>query len=885
MKWMLNFLRRRREDRELDRELQSHLEEKAGEFMDSGMPQHEAFEKARREFGNVALLRQESRDAWGWTRLETLLQDLRYSVRMLRRNPGFAVVAVLSLAVGIGVNATMFSLADAVLLRPLSVAQPGAVVTINSHSPANPAGNLSYRDYVDFRNRSHSFTGLVAYTFSNFGFSARRGDLAQMKVGYLVSSNLFRVMGIEPDLGRGFLPEEDEVPGRDAVVVLGHDFWEKDLGADRTIIGRKVRLNGIDFTVIGVAPARFTGLDQYFRPAMFVPLAMAPRLDSNHAHNLLEHRDNRGLSVKGRLKTGETVAHAQAELVAIAGALAHAYPDTNRDWSVAVTTEIEARIERSPPDSTLVMMLMTLAGLVLLVACANLANLLLSRSRARTREIAIRLAIGAGRMRLIRQLLAESLAIAIAGGLVSLPLAYGGAAFLGRIRVPTDLPFVLSIRVDERVMWFSLAVSLASVLLFGLVPALQASRTHLVPALKAADADSSGKQRLWGRNALVVAQVALSLVLIVVAAMLARGFSAELMHGPGFRTDHVVMMSFDPALVRYSDAQARQFYKQLLERSRATPGVKSAALTRVIPMAPDQHTENIAPEGFQLPKDRDGLNLFADTVSDGYFETMGVPIVRGRGIGAQDTADAPRVAVVNQEFARHFWPDRDAIGKRFRLDGASGPWVQIVGIAKTGKYLWIGEAPVDFLYLPLAQSPASRLTLVAQSFGDAATLVAPINEAVRSVDASQPVYDVRTMAESYRMRAIALPAILNQTVALMGLIGLLLSMAGLYGLMAYSVARRTREIGIRLAIGANSGEVARMVLGQAFKLAMTGLLLGLAFSFAAEKVVMTVFNSAARDPLAYVLVAPALLAVTMLAAWAPAYRASHVDPTRALRYD
>jgi len=885
MKWMHNFLRRRREDRELDRELQSHLEEKAGEFMDSGVQEQEAYEKARREFGNVALLRQESRDAWGWVRLETLLQDLRYSVRMLRRNPGFAVVAVLSLAVGIGVNSTMFSLADAILLRPLSVAQPGTVVTVHSHSPSDPAGDISYRDYADFRDRSHTFTGLVAFTFSNFGFSAKRGDLAQMKVGYLVSGNLFRVMGIEPDLGRGFQPEEDQLPGRDAVVVLSHDFWEKDLAADRSIIGRKVRLNGIDFTVIGVAPERFTGMDQYFRPAMFVPLAMAPRLDSNPAHNLLEHRNARGLSVKGRLKPGATVAQAQAELTAVAAGLARAYPGTNRDWSVAVMTETEERMQRSPSDSAAVMMLMALAGLVLLVACANLANLLLSRSRARTREIAIRLAIGAGRLRLIRQLLAESLAIALAGGLVSLPLAYGGAAFLGRIRIPTDLPFVLSVRVDARVMWFSLVVSLASALLFGLVPALQASRTHLVPALKAADADSSGRQRLWGRNALVVAQVALSLVLIVVAAMLLRGFSAELIRGPGFRTDHLVMMSFDPALVRCSDARAQQFYRQLRERSLTIPGVKSTALTKVIPMAPDQHTENVVPEGFQLPKDRDSLGVYADIVGEGYFDTMGVAIVRGRGIGADDTADAPRVAVVNEEFARHYWPNRDAVGKRFRVEGAHGPWVEIVGIAKTSKYLWIGEPPTDFLYLPLAQHPTPRLTLVAQSFGDAAALVAPLNEAVRSVDANQPVYDVRTMAEYYRVRAIALPGILNQTVALMGVVALVLAVAGLYGLMAYSVARRTREIGIRIAIGAKSGEVARMVLQQAFKLAMTGLLLGLAVSFAAEKVVMAVFNSAARDPLAYVLVAPALLAVTMLAAWAPAYRASRVDPIRALRYD
>ncbi len=443
---------------------------------------------------------------------------------MLFKNPAFTLVAVLSLAIGIGVNAAMFSLADALLLRPLSVSRPGEVVSVESKTPSEPCWRFSYRDYLDFRDRSKSFAGLVAFTTSTFGFSARPDDLPQMKMGMLVSGNLFRVMGVEPELGRGFRPEEYQTQGRDAVVVLGHDFWEKQLGADRSIIGRKVRLNGIEFTVIGVAPERFTGMDQYFRPTMYLPLMMGPRLAANPENNMLEKRDDRGLTVKGRLAPGVSMAQAQAELAGIAKGLEQTYPATNRDQGVAVRTELQARIESSPPDAALVAMLMALAGLVLLVACANLASLLLSRARARSREIAIRLAVGAGRLRLIRQLLAESLAIALAGGVVSLFLASAGAAFLNRIQIPTDLPIVFSVQVDERVMWFSLAISLISAALFGLVPALQASRTNLVPVLKAGDADSSGKQRLWGRNALVVAQVALSLVLMVVAAMLFRGF-------------------------------------------------------------------------------------------------------------------------------------------------------------------------------------------------------------------------------------------------------------------------------------------------------------------------------------------------------------------------
>jgi macrolide transport system ATP-binding/permease protein len=804
---------------------------------------------------------------------------------MLFKNPAFTLVAVLSLAIGIGVNAAMFSLADALLLRPLSVSRPGEVVSVESKTPSEPHGDLSYRDYLDFRDRSKSFAGLVAFTTSTFGFSARPDDLPQMKMGMLVSGNLFRVMGVEPELGRGFRPEEYQTQGRDAVVVLGHDFWEKQLGADRSIIGRKVRLNGIEFTVIGVAPERFTGMDQYFRPTMYLPLMMGPRLAANPENNMLEKRDDRGLTVKGRLAPGVSMAQAQAELAGIAKGLEQTYPATNRDQGVAVRTELQARIESSPPDAALVAMLMALAGLVLLVACANLASLLLSRARARSREIAIRLAVGAGRLRLIRQLLAESLAIALAGGVVSLFLASAGAAFLNRIQIPTDLPIVFSVQVDERVMWFSLAISLISAALFGLVPALQASRTNLVPVLKAGDADSSGKQRLWGRNALVVAQVALSLVLMVVAAMLFRGFRSELMGGPGFRTDHLLMMSFDPTLVRYSEAQTQQFYKQLSERARSTPGVQSAALTNVIPMAPMQHQETIVPEGYQLPKDRNSVSIYADTVDERFFDTMAVPIGRGRGFRESDTAAAPPVAVVNQVLAEHYWPNRDPIGKRFRLTDGHGPWVEIVGVAKTAKYLWIAEPPTEFLYLPLAQHPQTHMTLVAQSAGDAAGLVAPLRETVRGLDANQPVYDVRTMADFYRMRAVSVPTMIIETVGAMGLIGLLLAMVGLYGLMAYSVARRTREIGIRMAIGADRASVVRMVLRQGLTLALTGLAIGLVASFAAESAVNAVFSSTGRDPLAYLLVAPALLAVIMLAAWIPAHRASLVDPMRALRYE
>jgi macrolide transport system ATP-binding/permease protein len=879
------FFGRNRQDEELSEEVREHLEMEEQENRESGMSPEEAHFAALRKFGNVVQTQEDSREMWRWTWLETWVQDIRFAFRMLVRNRSFTVVAVLSLAIGIGVNSALFSLADALVLRPLSVSHPGEVVTVVSKSPSDSMGDISYPDYKDFRDRSKTMDGLVAFTLTDFGFAAKPGELPQMKTGMLVSGNLFSSMGVDPELGRGFRPEEDEVLGRDAVVVLGHDFWVTQLGADRSIIGKTVRVNGIDLTVIGVAPERFTGMDQMLRPNLYVPLMMAPRLDANPARKMLENRGDRGLGVKGRLKPGVSLAQAQAELVTIARGLEQAYPATNKDQSITVMTELQARVTRDPPDSGLVAMLMALSAIVLLVACANLANLQLSRARARTREIAIRLAVGAGRMRLVRQLMAESLVVALAGGAVSLIFADAGIRFLSCIQVPTDLPLVLSIKLDQRALLFGLAVSLLSSVLFGLAPALQASRTDLVSSLKSADADNSGRQRLWGRKALVVAQVALSLVLMAVATMLFHGFHSMLAGGPGFRTDHLVMMSFDPGLVRFNDQQVQQFYKQLGERARSTPGVKSAALARVIPMAPNQHTENIVPEGFQFTKDRTSETVFANIVDNGFFETMAVPLVRGRSFSGGDQANAPLVAVVNDELAQHYWPNQDAIGKRFRLNDSKGPWAEIVGIAKTGKYLWVGEGPTPFLYLPVAQHPQPRLTLVAESIGDAASLVAPLREMVRGLDPNQPVYGVRTMSDFYQMRAVSVPLMINEMVGAMGLIGLLLAMVGLYGLMAYTVSRRTREIGIRMAIGADQGSVVRMFMRQGLNLALIGLAIGLVASFAAETGVNAVFSTTKRDPLAYLIVAPALLAVTMLAAWVPARRASRVDPTRALRFE
>lgn len=880
--------RRRRDEDDLDNEIRDYIERETKENIEAGMAPEQARHAALRKFGRPVLnVKEDTRAVWGWVWLERIWQDLRHGRRMLAKNPGFTLVAVASLAIGIGANTAMFSFADALLLRPLAVVHPSEVVTVGSASSLDSFTSIvaSYRDYLDLRDQSKSFDGLVGFTDSPYGFATRRDELPKMKLGTLATSNFFRVMGVEPELGRGFLPEENQAPGRDAVMVLDHDFWENQFSADRSVLGRKVWVGGIEFTIIGVTPARFTGLNRYLRSEFYIPVMMWPRLVNNPKDRPLEARDNRSLFIKGRLKRGVTLAQAQAELAAIGKNLERAYPDTNRNQNVVVRTELEARIMQSPIDAQMVAMVGVLAIAVLLVACANVAGLLTSRAPNRAREIAVRLAIGAGRPRLIRQLLTESLLLAVLGGLAGLGIGYAGVIFFRQIQVPSDLPFKISVNLDQRVLLFSLLVAVASVVLFGLAPAIQTTRTDLVSALKSSTGDTRDRRSRWGRNLLVCGQVAISLVLLVVTTFIYRGFRNELSVDPGVRKDHLLMMTFDPRLVRYNDAQTAEFFRQVVERARSVAGVKSAALTASIPLGTDQDGATILPEGYRFPAGKEAADMFSDTADENYFDTGGIHILRGRGFRATDTANSPRVAVVNEEVAKHYWPGRDPIGKRFRLDDRNGPWAEIVGVAKTVKYLWIAEAPTEFLYLPLAQHPRQRMILLTESFGDPASLAAPLREMVRGLDANQPIFDVRTYDDYYHYRAIKTPSLIVQTVAAMGVMGLVLAMVGLYGLVSHAAGRRTREIGIRMAIGAQRSSVLRLVMRQGLILALSGVGVGLVASFGAERVLQGIFSGSGVDFPTYLMVVPFLLAVTMLAAYIPARRASRLDPTKALHYE
>ncbi len=818
-----------------------------------------------------------------------MLTPLRHALRMLRKNPGFTLVAVCSLGIGIGATSASFSIADVLLLRPLPVLEPSRVVSV---TPAKMGAfgadtAISYPDYRDFRDNNRTFDGLIAAGFSRFGFSPNATELPKIAYGVFVSGNFFRTLGVQPALGRAFLDSEDQAVGRDAVVVLGHDFWVSQFNANPSVVGSTIRLNGVECTIVGVASAQFTGIDnQDFKPSLFAPLATSPRLNQQ---NTLERRDIRWLTVKGRLKSGIGIAQAQADLASIARRLEQLYPVTNRDQKIQVQTEFQLRVKEVPPDLGIAAMQGLLALCVLLVACANVAGLLLSRARARSREMAVRLAIGAGRGALIRQLLLENLLIALAGGLAGLSLDYANVSLYNSLPIATDVPIDAHAAVDHRVLLFTIVAALLSTFLFGLAPALQTTRLDLVPALKAADADSGGRRRLSGRNLIVAGQVALSLVLLIVSVVIWQGFRNQYQQGTGFRTDHLYLTTFDTKPSHYSEEQTRRFYKDLLEKTRLAPGVRSAALTSVVPLGNGFGSTGVLPEGYALPRGEQIPAVSNAYVSDGYFATMAIPIEQGRGFLESDRADTPLVAVVNTAFAEHYWPNHlghgsDAIGKRFHVGDATGALAEVVGIARAGKYIWIAEAPREFVYFPYTQSRPSALTVVAESTApDAGTLAPVLREVVRNIDPAMPYANARTMQDFFSQRATKITNTIVEVVASLGMMGLVLALVGLYALVAYSVSRRSREIGIRMAIGADRQGVLRMVLRQGLILGSIGAGAGLILSVFACRALTSALWIGRLNWALLPAVAVPLLLVTLLAAYVPARRASLIDPMRALR--
>jgi predicted permease len=869
-----------RSDEDLEAELRSHLELAEDEVRRGAAPGEldAARRHARMTAGGLSQASARFRDQRGLPWLSDFVRDLRYAVRMVGRQPGFTAIAAVSLAFGIGANTAAFSWADAILLRPLPVPQPSTVLTIGvpATDPGEPLG-ASYREYVDLRAQVSSFDGLLAFAESDGALVPRSDAPPQPSLGLLVSDNFFDVLGLAPAHGRWFRPEEAETPGREPVIVLGYP----------DVLGRVVGLNGVALTVIGVAPAGFNGLDLFNRYEFYAPLSMWPRLRNGLPENVFESRDQRRLSMRGRLKPDRTIASARAELSSIGSDFARVYPETNRDTTFVVRTEIENRMIESPGNVTLAMLLAVLALAVLLTACANVSGLIANRIPVRAREISVRLAIGASRSHVIRQLLTEQIVIAAGGCAGGLAVGYAAISVFRRFRIPTDLPISVAFELDRRALLVCLSFAVVSTLLVGLVPALRAGRMDLSAAMKSAAPGAVMRRRRLAGAWVVGVQVALAVVLLTVATLMVQDLRGRLARGPGFETGSRLMMWFNPDMVGTGPEQAQAFYAELARSVRDLPGVRAATVSSLIPTDGGASRLRVFPEGVTLPDPDEGAETFAASVDESYFETLGVPLVEGRAFHADDAADAPRVAIVNEVVAATYWPGRSPIGRRIRVGDQTGPWVEVVGVAKTGQYFFLIEPPEPLVYFPRSQRPLARMALVIHAAGPPEALAAPVRELVRRLDGRQPIYNLRTVGEQYRMRAVVILEILMTLVTAMGAMGLGLALVGLFGLVTYGVARRTREIGIRVAIGARPRDVLRMAIAEGAAITAAGLVTGVVVGLLAGRTIAAALPGAAdrngTDLLVFAGVVCTTLAITLLAAYVPARRALRVMPTEALR--
>ena len=807
------------------------------------------------------------------------MRDFRLAFRQLIARPGFSLIAILSLAIGIGANSTMFSLTDALVLRPLPVEDHERLLRLYSLTPRQQDARISYLDYRDYAARATSFTGLAAGNYVPLGLSRGPEAPPVSKLGMAVSPNYFDVLGVRPALGRAFRPDEDREP----VAVLSHALWQSHFQGDPGVVGRVVRISQLDFTIIGVAPESFTGMDRLIHEELYVTLGIRERLDPT-AGRTPDSRDRRGLAVYGRLKPGVTTAQAQHELKSLAATLAAEHPKENAGWSATAVPCTQARMFEDSGMGVFAAMVMSVAGLVLLIACANVANLLLSRGRARAKEIAIRMSIGAGRVRLLRQLLTESLVLAVCGGAAGVALAAVGVRLLASIRFPTDYPIMVTASLDWRVLAFSLGVAMGAGLLFGLAPAWQTLQTDVLATLKSGEpAVARAGSRFHPRNVLVVGQIAVALLMMVMGGLLVRDFQKLRSFDPGFRTDGVLVASLDPSVGRLNEDDGRRFLERLAERTRELPGVAGTALAEHLPLGFTSTQTTFTVPGYQLPKDQGSLTVNENIVSPGFFALMHIPLVEGRDFAATDTKPAPRVVIVNQMMAETFWSGRSAIGQRIEIAGEL--W-QVAGVAKTSRYRVIEETPARYLYFPMGQRYADRMTLLVDAPRDPGSLAAPVLALARSLAPGVPVSDVDTFRHFYDEGALLGNRLSARMVTTVGSLGLILAMVGLYGVIAYSVSRRTKEIGIRMAIGARPEDVRSLVLRQGAWLTAAGGALGLLLAAGGAQLLRGQLVGVSRfDPLVFAAAPVALAAVCLLACWIPARRAARIDPLVALRQD
>lgn len=807
--------------------------------------------------------------------MNTLMNDLRYAFRLLRKNPGVALVAILCLGLGIGANTTVFSGANALAFHPLpQLAAPDRLLMLAELPPNGDERfvGVAPATFADWRTAARSFEDLGA--FVSWDVNVTGTDEPERVTVYQVTPSTFRLWGVRPALGRTFLDEEDQL-GRHAVVVLGYGFWERRLGADPRVIGQTLRLNDQSYMVIGVMPRDFLCPPG---AQLWTPLALEPAAASD--------RTRRSLLVFGRLKSGVTEAQARAEMSTIARRLAEHHPETNAGWGVQ-TQSMEAFYGRGPRPFML--LLLAAVGFVLLIACANVANLLLARATARTREIAVKIALGASRSRIVRQLLTESALLSLLGGLVGLLLSLWGITLMARA-IPAELrPYITGfgqLTIDKRALVFTLGISLGAGLLFGLAPAIEASKPDLHQALKEGGRSAPGGRRQRLRNGLVVAEIALALMLLVSAGLMVQSFNRLVLADPGFRPEQVLTMRVTLPQGRYQrDERITDFYARLIERIESLPGVQSAGLVSILPMSWSERTVSLAVEGRPPQRPGEEPKVGYRIVSPEHFRAMSIPVIRGRIFDDRDSADAPRVAILSPSAVKRLFGTEDPVGRRIMIGTDVQPAI-IVGIVRDVRHnALVTDEPQAAVYVPLPQAPRRTMSLAVRTTGDPASIAPAVRREITALDASLGASDVLTM-ERVVSSALSPQRVTTGMLSSLALIALILAATGIYAVMSFSVAQRTHEIGIRVALGAQRSDILGLVVGHGLRLTLIGVAIGLVGALALTRLLSRLlYGVSATDPPTFAVIALLLAGAALLACYIPARRATKVDPMVALRYE
>jgi predicted permease len=860
---------------EMNEELHSHIQHRADDLERSGLSRPEAERRARVEFGGYERYKQESYEAVGGQFFETLHQDIRFGLRMLYKSPAFTAVAVITLALGISANAVVFSVLNGLILRPLNVPQSQRLFTIQRGQDPSPI--QSYPDYLDLRDRNHSFDGVIAYAFSRVGLNTR-GEASTAWL-YEASGNYFDVLEIRPYLGRFFHVSDEHGPNSSPYLVFSYAYWMSHFQGDRDLIGRRVEVNKHPFTVLGVAPPNFRGTELYFTPDFWVPLVNEEQVGGG---NDLNTRGERGLSLVGRLKPGVSTAQADADLNSIAAYLAKSYPkdDEKMVFSLARPGLMGDFLGR--PVRAFLSGMMLLAGLILLAACANLGNLSAARAADRSREIALRLALGSSRKRILRQLLTEAVLVAMIGGAAGLLGAVVLLRWLSVWQPISSFPANVPVNPDAKVYVVALLLALISGLLFGIVPMRQVLRTNPWQTVKAGPADMI-RRRLNLRDLLLVLQIAVCAVLVTSSLVAVRGLLRSLHTNFGFAPQNAMLVETDVDMAGYSGEQVPIMQKRLIDTVAAIPGVTDAAASDMLPLG-GQDFSNVAvfkDSDTDLRPSNAVLNTYTQNISSGYFGAAGTSLLAGRTFTVHDDKQGPPVAVVNREFARRvFGSEAAAVGRFYKsMDGIR---IQVVGVVENGRYRMLTEDPQPAAFLPILQSPSSSTWLIVRSNRDPQELTAAIEGSLRSLDAGLP-FSIRTWDKEMDSALFA-SRVATISLGVLGGLGAMLAMTGIFGMASYSVSKRMRELGIRIALGAQRKEVLHSALGKAWRLLLFGSAVGLLLGIAATRILSSiVYQATPRDPLVLAGVVLAMLLLGLLATWIPAQRALGADPLMLLR--